>query len=69
MAAPEQFGQHWKTTKYTPWRFYYLDYEALQREMATAQESRTMSCRLQDEWIKVGCPNNMYMAVNSFGLQ
>ncbi|KAL9540361.1 hypothetical protein MBANPS3_009725 [Mucor bainieri] len=49
MAALDQFGQHWKAARYMPWRFCYMDYEMLQREMTTAQESG----RLQDEWIKI----------------
>ncbi|GAN05180.1 hypothetical protein MAM1_0084d04649 [Mucor ambiguus] len=53
MAALDQFDQHWEDARYMPWRFCYMDYEMLQREMTTCQDSRIMSSRLQAEWIKI----------------
>ncbi|KAL0139589.1 VTC domain-containing protein [Mucor lusitanicus] len=55
-ALPDQFDQHWRAARYMPWRFCYMDYEMLQREMTTAQENgimSTSSSRLQEEWIKI----------------
>ncbi|KAL7332702.1 hypothetical protein PS15p_201718 [Mucor circinelloides] len=53
LAALDQFEQRWKDARYMPWRFCYMDYEVLQKEMTTMQDSWTISSRLQDEWIRI----------------
>ncbi|PHZ13109.1 uncharacterized protein RHIMIDRAFT_237135 [Rhizopus microsporus ATCC 52813] len=47
------FEQEFKELKYAPWRFSYLDYYQLQRDITTISLSQTVAKRFEAEWSKV----------------
>ena len=55
------FEQEFEELKYAPWRFSYLDYYQLKRDITTISLSLTVAKRFETEWSKVNIKDGHHL--------